>query len=108
MLEPSYCKHCGKEFYPTPDHVYKDDDGIYCGWNCLTQHRNSNKAHCKQVQLMDPNDPGTPLYTYKNARYAASVFRGSEVDIRRACKTGERCYGYHWRYADDNTKKGEK
>ncbi len=31
------CPVCKKEFYPTPDHVYKYGGRIVCTWHCLCE-----------------------------------------------------------------------
>ena len=106
MLVPYYCKKCGKEFYPTLEHVYKDHTGMYCCWTCFDHHRKNKKYPYKRVELIDKN--GEVIFTYKSARYAAEVVKGTEEDIRKACKFGTVYFGYRWRYAKDNKKKGEK
>lgn len=49
MLTPAYCKKCGKEFYPTPEHVYKDYTGIYCCWTHFDEHRKQKREKYKKT-----------------------------------------------------------
>lgn len=42
------CPVCGKEFYTTPLHVYKDTSGNkLCSWSCLCKYR---KQHDEEMQ----------------------------------------------------------
>ncbi len=39
------CPICGKEFYTTPLHVYKDSSGKkLCSWSCLCKYRKQYEA----------------------------------------------------------------
>ena len=33
------CEKCGKVFFPTPQHIFKDGKKYYCKWTCYN-HRN--------------------------------------------------------------------
>ena len=106
FLEPYFCKKCGKEFYPTPDHVYKDYTGTYCCWTCFNYHRKTEnkKFHRKKIEILTG---GEVVDTYPSAQYAAKVFRVEPDMIQKACREERYFKGYHWRYAGENNMKGE-
>ena len=37
------CPVCGKEFFPGPDWVYKNFEGIYCTWGCKRKREKNLK-----------------------------------------------------------------
>ena len=39
------CPVCGKEFFPGPDWVYKNFEGIYCTWGCKRKREKSQRAN---------------------------------------------------------------
>lgn len=105
MLTPFYCKKCGKEFYPTPEHAYKDHTGMYCCWTHFNEHRKARQNKYKKVIAL--NREHVELITYPSASYAARVMNCEASGIQSACREGTFYMGYFWRYADDNKEKGE-
>lgn len=95
-LEPSYCKKCGKEFYPTPMHVYRDSTGTYCCWTCFSHRRKKKPAsNAKKVeQYLDDE----PWKTFSSATEAAKYIGGLPAGIRKACLTGTKYKCFFWRY----------
>ncbi len=97
MLEPHYCKGCGKEFYPTPMHRYRDYTGVYCGWTCFNHRKDKKKPRpTKQVELHTVN--GDFVSSFASATEAAQRIGGLPDAIRDACRTGETYKGYKWNY----------
>lgn len=45
FLETKKCAKCGKEFYPAPQHVYREASygKWYCSWTCYN-HRKDKKV----------------------------------------------------------------
>lgn len=105
MLEAHYCKKCGKEFYPTPEHVYKDYTGMYCCWTCFDHHRKTQNYRRKPVEVLEG---GEVIATYPSAVIASKVFHVSEEGVKKACRTNSTYKGYHWRYANTNNKEKTK
>ena len=98
MLEPYFCKKCGKEFYPTPEHVYKDYTGLYCCWTCFDYHRQNKHYRRKPVEVLEK---GEVVGRYPSAVIAAKTFDVSEESIKKACRNNRTYKGYQWRYAEN-------
>jgi hypothetical protein len=105
MFEGAYCEKCGKEFFPTAFHVYKDYKGMYCSWSCFNHRKDNQRFTRKRIEVLQN---GEVVDTYPSAKYAADVFGCCEQSIGNACRNGTEFKGYHWRYANDNKTKGEK
>lgn len=65
-----HCKKCGKEFYPTFYHVYREGQKFYCSWKCFN-HRNDGQPK-KEIIIPKVGDtiriismPGILCYTNK-------------------------------------------
>ena len=101
MLEESYCKKCGKEFYPGPEHVYRDREGWYCCWTCFN-HRNDDKIKKKKgtaayrVERCDLE--GNVIDIFKSSYEAAETLNCQPDGIKEACRVGKEYKGYLWRY----------
>lgn len=100
MLEGSYCKTCGKEFFPTPLHVYKDTRGVYCCWTCYN-HRASKKKGIYAYRVERYDLEGNFLDIYDSADIAAEAFGIIGRYIQKACREGTPYGGYLWKYAKD-------
>lgn len=97
MLEGSYCKKCGKEFFPTSMHAYKDRSGYYCSWTCFS-HRESKKKgiYAFKIECYDLN--GNFIDIYDSAEIAAEIHDASGRDIQKACRNGTPYKDHLWRY----------
>lgn len=103
LFDSYYCKKCGKEFFPTPDHVYKDSHGKYCSWTCFN-HRNEGPEF-KQVEMYD--DRGVLIKIFDNAEDAANYVGGTVGGMRWACtrarSSPNKMYKYKkhlWKYKE--------
>lgn len=95
MFEGAYCEKCGKEFFPTSMHVYKDYKGMYCSWSCYTHRKDNLRYTRKKVEALEN---GEVVAAYPSAKFAAEAVGCREETIRDACRKGSKCKGYHWRY----------
>lgn len=105
MLYETKCAICGKIFYPTELHVYKDHHGLYCSWTCYRKRDQiKGPAKIRMRQRYKKIDQytldGEYVDTHVNAEYAAYAVDGV-VGSLRAAITNERPYkGYVWKYSD--------
>lgn len=96
-LQECYCTKCGKEFYPTPVHIYKDYNGRYCSWTCFN-HRNDGKPNKPMaVECVYP-ETGEVAKTFPSATKAAEWIGAVPKTITRALELGCESKGYLWRY----------
>ena len=107
-----HCRLCGKEFYITPEYVYKDDWGVYCSWKCFN-HRfdkidkntepkervKRKKTDCKPINQYTLE--GDFIRGFSSAKEAAEAVGTSVSFLRYACCYGRICKGYLWRYKED-------
>lgn len=103
VLRGKHCKKCGKEFFPTPEHVYKDHNGAYCSWSCFS-HRNDRKPR-ERKQVEQYNLDKVLIRTFANADEAAEKIKGTAGGLREACikasHSEDQLYlykKYYWRY----------
>ena len=97
MLEGSYCKTCGKEFFPTPLHVYKDTRGVYCCWTCFN-HRTSKKKGIYAYKIECYDLDGNFLDIYDSADAVAELLGFDKWHVQAACRSGKEYRGYLWKY----------
>lgn len=95
----AYCRKCGKEFFPTPEHVYRSGSKLYCCWTCFN-HRNDNKKRRPAKQVEWRTMDGYLLNTFQSAADAAASIEGNfqAKTIRTACRLGTPYKGYRWNY----------
>ena len=43
-LKERECPVCGKIFVPAPQHVFVEDDKVFCKWTCLCAYRKQRKS----------------------------------------------------------------
>ena len=107
MLQGSLCKTCGKEFFPTPMHVYKDYSGQYCCWTCFSRRTTKKKGiHAFKIERYDLD--GIFLDIHDSADIAAEIFDLGSREIQRACRDGTPYGGYLWKYEKKKKKKKQK
>lgn len=94
-----HCKKCGKIFFPTPLHVYKNQMGIYCSWTCFNHSRVESKVHYRHVEQYTRE--GEYVTTFLSAAVAADFMGCPTNGIRTACKKNKIYKGYLWRYEDE-------
>lgn len=93
------CRKCGKIFCPAPQHIYKDNKGMYCSWTCYN-HRDekTNQRKYKYVECYDKD--GSLLRRFKSST-AAAQFTGFEIKkIADACRKGTEYHGFLWKYKE--------
>lgn len=95
------CPVCGKEFFPGPEWVYKNIDGIYCTWGCMRRrerelHEQIKKYKYKPVEQLDTD--GNVIAEYSCAYDVLSVFDFTLSNLRYACLKNLKYKGYIWRY----------
>ena len=101
MIEMT-CGKCGKIFIPAPQHIYKDDEHIYCSWTCYN-HRDDGKKkvkgkHSRSVIMRDLN--GNKVKEFASAQNA-SEFTGYHINrIRDACRDSTVFRGCLWEYGE--------
>lgn len=105
-----HCRVCGKEIYVTPEWVYKDSWGHYCSWKCFN-HRfdKSEKSDKKRAKRQQYDCKPVEQYTldgkfvqgFSSPRKAAEAVGCSISFLRSACRYGNACYGYLWRYKEN-------
>lgn len=42
-MKTAICEKCGKEFFPTPYHRFRDGGKYYCKWTCYNHRNDSTK-----------------------------------------------------------------
>lgn len=97
MLEGSYCEKCGKEFFPTPMHAYKDRSGYYCSWTCFN-HREIKKKGIYAFKVECYDLEGNFIDIYDSADIAAEALGFDKWHIQKACRDGMPYKKYIWRY----------
>lgn len=103
-----HCKICGKEFYPTTDHIYKENGEYYGCWTCFNRREKKKAPRWSTKTIEVYNLEGELLETFTSVEKAADYVGGIGNNIRAACKKAEmspdKLWGYKvylWRYADD-------
>lgn len=94
-----FCKKCGKEFYPVPDHVFKDRDGHYCSWTCFN-HRHDGKVDNRWKRVVQLTPEGEPIRVFQSSNQAGEFVGVTAACIRKACKTKKKFKKYLWRYEE--------
>lgn len=102
-MEPSFCPICGKEFYPTPDWVYRSGARRVCSWTCVLRGRKPDRRRVKRrekpVEMFSPS--GELLLTFDSAAQAAERLGYTPDGVRDACRSrGSFYHGYLWRYKE--------
>lgn len=107
MLAGANCVKCGKEFYPTPMHVFRDWRGLYCCWTCYN-HRNDGceqKIMTKQVEQWSLD--GELIKIFRSASEAAEAIDVAYSTMTKVCKQARSessllytFRGYMWRYRE--------
>jgi DNA-directed RNA polymerase subunit RPC12/RpoP len=94
-LKPCFCVKCGKEFYPTSEHRYKDYAGRYCSWTCFNHRKDGRKYKYQAVECLYAD--GTPVRTFQSATKAAEWIGGEPTRIKEACNNNTFYKNYYWR-----------
>lgn len=95
------CPVCGKEFFPGPEWVYKNHEGIFCSWVCLRKREKELKEAIKRykykpVEQLTLN--GELVAEYPCSADAAAAVDCSLSNLRYACLKNLKYKGYIWRY----------
>lgn len=100
-LKAVYCIKCGKEFYPTSEHIYKDNRGRYCSWTCFNHRNDGKKSRYTPVEKCTLN--GVLIETYQSLNKANEYNAGCSISgIREAIETREPYKGFLWRYKNES------
>jgi hypothetical protein len=92
----AHCKKCGKEFYPTPYHVYKDSKGKYCCWTCFNHRKDGKTPQYQQIECLYSD--GTVVKTFQSPTKASEWVGGIPRIIKRSCEEHTEYKGYYWRF----------
>jgi hypothetical protein len=105
MLGTKKCAKCGKEFFATPSHVYKERVGKnprkwYCSWTCFNHRKEPKKfANCQKVEQLTLD--GKSVKIFQSATNAHDCTGFKYEGIRQACKEHTPFKGYLWRYVEE-------
>lgn len=98
MIEGTYCRKCGKEFFPTPYHRFVEGYKKWCSWTCFNhRHEGEIKKRRTKVVLMFSLD-GKFIREFESAEAAAVYVGASKETIFKACREEKRSKGYLWKY----------
>ena len=89
------CPKCGKEFFPTALHAYKDGDTLYCSWSCLNRRFDEDGEH-RQIEML--NFDGRVMNTFNSIAEAIYYVGGKPELLIRALKTETAYKRFRWRY----------
>ena len=93
------CVACGKEFFPTPVHKYRDAKGKYCCWTCFNHRNDGKKSRWQAVECLYTD--GTLLRTFRSVNQAAEWIGSASNDaarLREAIMKDTEYKGYLWRF----------
>ena len=99
MTKEILCPKCGKNFFPAPQHVFKDEKGFYCSWTCYNHRKDGQIRKTRRIEQFDSNNH--VIRTFHSATQAAEYMGGTADGIRGACRTSTIYKGYLWRYKND-------
>lgn len=99
MSRETLCPKCGKNFFPAPQHIFKDDKGTYCSWTCYNHRKDGLVRKARRIEQLDCNNH--LIRTFHSATQAAEHIGGKAYNIRAACRNSTIYRGYLWRYKDD-------
>lgn len=105
MLEGKNCAKCGREFFPTPEHVYTAGKSprkkYYCSWTCFN-HRNERAKtkgyRCKAVGQYTLD--GVFIRRFDSANKAAEFMGIAPETVRNACRGKVKKPKFIWKYID--------
>lgn len=96
MWSGSICPKCGKEFFSTALHAYKDDSGVnYCSYSCLN-HRFDDADEYRPIEML--NFDGVVLKTFNSIVEAWNYVGGKPERIRDAARNEIGYRRFKWRY----------
>ena len=103
-MKEAYCPRCGKYHIATPQHIYRDEKGLYCSWTCYLhkddrKKKSSKNNKNKSVELLSQS--GTLLKEFSSATDAAKETGFDCKCIQLACRDQSVYRGYLWRYKND-------
>lgn len=82
-LEGTICPKCGKEFFPTPEHVYKENRLRWCSWSCFSRRKEKKRKQYKIVEQYTLE--GVFIRDFDSANQAAEYMGCATQTIRNAC-----------------------
>lgn len=90
------CPRCGKNFYPTALHAYKDEKGVnYCSWSCLNHRFDEDNEH-RVIEML--NYDGLVLNTFNSVAEALLYNGGTPKGLIKALRDGTSYRRFKWRY----------
>lgn len=101
------CPICGKHFFPTPEHVYKNGKKVFCSYTCFLKGKTQAGAFSKKVSQYALD--GTLIKTFDSAVLASTKTGIHLNSIRLCCRNQQKTAGgYLWQYADPKKKEESK
>ena len=105
MLGTKTCAKCGKEFFATPMHVYKDrhNHKWYCSWTCFNRRKKKKSNELlgvKQVEQLTLDGKSVKIFRSATNAHESTGFKLE--NIQKACKEQTPYNGYLWRYVQHN------
>jgi hypothetical protein len=103
-LRAHYCPVCGKEFFPGPEWVYKNIDGVFCSWHCLRANERQVTEEIKALRnqpVQCLSSDGKVVGEYDCAEDAANTLGLPSDAIRYACYRERKYKNHIWRYKKD-------
>lgn len=104
VLYEYHCKRCGKIMFPTPDHAYKDERGMYCSWTCFNHRNDGRRRGHNNKQIEQYSLEGELLHVYPSATAAADSIYDNDATaqgIYKACRENKKYKRFIWRYKDE-------
>lgn len=102
MLETK-CPRCGKVFIPAPQHAHVDSRGAYCKPTCWL-HRDDGvrdgRRYTGKKRVVQRTVDGKVVEVFESLHDAAEAIGGNSHNIGKACREGNRSYGYYWSYEE--------
>lgn len=91
------CPYCGKEFFPTANHIYKDKNtnAEYCCWTCFN-HRYDDLNDRRPIEML--NFDGKVMKTFNSVAEALLYAGGTPKGLLNAVGNEIGYRRFKWRY----------
>ncbi len=77
-FQTAKCGLCGKAFYPTSEHVYKQDEKRFCSWSCLCAYRRNKEERRKR--------PGARIKNKERDIELAKFYKESGLTMKKVAE----------------------
>ena len=98
-MKELFCPKCGRNFFPAPQHIFRDERGCYCSWTCYNHRKDERVRKARFIEQLDANNH--LIRSFHSATQAAEYIGGTADNIRSACRNSTLYKGYLWRYQND-------